>query len=110
MIRKQTVSLILIVTLALTFLVGPALGKNAGSTYAGAIPAEFASIHPEGATPADRQTPMYGSLSTEQAPNTYPFDSRRSDADESRPLVGGFSTRNEIALCLCHCFGRAETV
>jgi hypothetical protein len=43
MIRKQTVSLILIVTLALTFLVGPALGKNAGSTYAGAIPAEFAS-------------------------------------------------------------------
>lgn len=44
MIRKQTFSLILAATLALTLLIGPvAVSTNAGSTHAGAIPAEFAS-------------------------------------------------------------------
>jgi hypothetical protein len=44
MIRKQTVSLILVAALALTLLVGQAVGSmNAGATYAGAVPAEVAS-------------------------------------------------------------------
>jgi hypothetical protein len=44
MIRKQTVSLILAVALALTVLVSPVMvSMNAGSTSAGAIPAEIAN-------------------------------------------------------------------
>jgi len=48
MIRKQTLSLIFAVTLALTLLIGPVVvSMNTGASYAGAIPAEI-SNNPSG--------------------------------------------------------------
>ena len=39
-------------------------------------------------------------------PTLFNIGSRRSDADETRPLAGGFSVCDEFTLRLCHCFGR----